>query len=191
MVNTYINKYITVSSRHALLFPKIYRNFLLVQLTPLFPSNPLLHEHTKLPITSVQVAFTWQLSVSSSHSSMSACRDGFYLVIHTATWRKVNPEISMQVGEIPFHCKDAQEVLTCAVDSISFKIDCCMCICIQSYTNHISTGGIHMAVMYVQFILMSIRACRMQCNNLINYNWHTSMWMEKLKNCYLGIIKSM
>ena len=55
-------------------------NFLLVQLTP-FPSNPLLHVHTKLPITSVQVAFTWQLSMLRSHSSMSACRDGFHLVI--------------------------------------------------------------------------------------------------------------
>ena len=51
-----------------------------MQLT-LLPSNPLLHVHTKLPITSVQVAFTWQLSVSRSHSSMSACRDGFHPVI--------------------------------------------------------------------------------------------------------------
>ena len=59
------------------------RNFLLMQLTPL-PSNPLLHSHSKLPITSVQVAFTWQLSVSSSHSSTSARRDGVHQVIQLA-----------------------------------------------------------------------------------------------------------
>ena len=61
----------------------MHRNFLLMQLTPL-PSNPLLHSHSKLPITSVQVAFTWQLSVSSSHSSMSARRDGFHLTCYPA-----------------------------------------------------------------------------------------------------------
>jgi len=52
-------------------------NFLLMQLTP-SPSNPLLHVHTKVPITSTHVAFSWQLSVRSSHSSRSTCRDGIY-----------------------------------------------------------------------------------------------------------------
>ena len=51
-------------------------SYVLVQLTP-FPSNPLLHVHTKLPMTSAQVAFTWQLSVSCSHSPMSVCTGGF------------------------------------------------------------------------------------------------------------------
>ena len=54
-------------------FARTQSNFLLMQLTP-SPSNPLLHVHTKLPITSTQVAFTWQLSISSSHSSTSMCR---------------------------------------------------------------------------------------------------------------------
>jgi len=35
---------------------------LLVQLTP-SPSKPALQVHSKLPVVSVQVAFSWQLSV--------------------------------------------------------------------------------------------------------------------------------
>ena len=48
-------------------------NNLLVQLIP-SPSNPVLHVHAKLQITSAQVAFTWQLSVSNSLSSISVQR---------------------------------------------------------------------------------------------------------------------
>ena len=72
--------YITVSGRYSLLLQKMYRRVLLVQVTP-FPSNPLLHVHTKLPITSVQVAFALQLSISSSHSSIFAHRDEIHKVI--------------------------------------------------------------------------------------------------------------
>jgi len=52
------------------------QKFLLVQLIP-SPSNPVLHVQSKLPITSVQVAFTWQLCVSSSHSSISVNKKNF------------------------------------------------------------------------------------------------------------------
>ena len=55
-------------------FKKIMMTFplldLLVQLTP-SPSNPLSQVHSKLPIVSVQLAFTLQLAISDLHSSMS------------------------------------------------------------------------------------------------------------------------
>jgi len=45
------------------------------------------------------------------------------------------------------------EFLTCAVDSISFKSSVA---CTYKATNHICTGGIHMAVVSVQFTLIDV-----------------------------------
>ena len=212
-------------------FVTIHRNFLLAQLTP-FPSNPLLHVHTKLPITSAHVAFTWQLSTLSSHSSMSACRDGFhedacmlsvkysahtikichgdinsifegitqtsYLYtqlhchqihhymciesyqshqhmyhshgsclcpVHThqylqETWissgyKHVNHTTGktlIQWETFPT-CNNTHRLHTCAIYSISIKS---IVACAYKITNHISTGGIHMAVVYAQFTLINV-----------------------------------
>ena len=115
-----------------------------MQSTP-FPSNPLLHVHTKLPITSAQVAFTWQLSVSCSHSSMSVCTGGFQQVIYEEQLTQQKHQCKW--GKFP------QKLLTCAVDSISFKSTVAST---YKATNHISTGGIHMAIVCVPFTLINV-----------------------------------
>ena len=116
-----------------------------MQSTPV-PSNPLLHVHTKLPITSAQVAFTWQLSVSRSHSSMSVRRESGYIFMLPGNGRPVqkhqdNPRMYRNL------------LRTCAVDSISFKS---AVTCAYKATNDIRTGGVHMAVVCVPFTLTNV-----------------------------------
>ena len=122
-----------------------------MQFTP-SPSNPLLHVQIKLLITSAHVAFTWQLSISSSHSSTSMCR---VEISHMYALNKIvyYEIINASGGQLPPFEKDPQELLTCAVDSISIKS-----IVAYAYkaTDHISTGGIHMAVVHIQFTLINV-----------------------------------
>ena len=58
--------YIVHGSIHTCSFPTV----LLVQLTP-SPSKPAMQAHSKLPKVLLQAAFSWQLSISISHSLMS------------------------------------------------------------------------------------------------------------------------
>ena len=77
-----------------------------------------------------------------------------YQVIDThAIWQIVNPYNYININVSVGHCKDPQVVLTCAVDSIAYKSTVAFTL---KATNHISTGGIHMAVVYVQFTIINV-----------------------------------
>jgi len=104
-------------------------NILLVQSTPL-PSNPSLHVHTKLPITSAQVAFSWQLSMPSSHSSMSA-KDMDFICLYTCQpyyQKDIN-----SVGDFPYLQQYTWTSYLCNLLHFH-QIHCCTCI--QNYQSH-------------------------------------------------------
>jgi len=57
------------------------------------------------------------------------------------------------MGEHSLLCDNTQELLTCAVNSISIKS---IVACAYKATNHISAGGVHMAVVCAQFTLINV-----------------------------------
>ena len=56
------------------------------------------------------------------------------------------------MGDLP-SLLELHELLTYAVDSISIKS---IVACAYKTTNHIDTGGIHMAVVHIQFTFINV-----------------------------------
>jgi len=66
---------------------------------------------------------------------------------------KYSPLKYINVGDIHSISKELHKLLTCAVNSIAIKS---IVACAYKTTNHISTGGILMAVVYAQFTLINV-----------------------------------